>query len=51
MKSNRFFSVLSLLLAVPAAAAALYMGMTADSRPAKLLWSEPGARAAASALV
>ena len=51
MKSNRFFSVLSLLLAVPAAASALYMGMTADSRPAKLLWSEPGARAAASALV
>ena len=51
MKSNRIFSVLSLLLAVPAAAAALYMGMTADSRPAKLLWSEPGARAAASALV
>lgn len=51
MKSNRIFSVLSLLLAVPAAAAALYAGVTAASRPAKLLWSEPGARAAASALV
>lgn len=40
MKSNRIFSVLSLLLAIPAAAAALYGGMTAASRPAKLLWSE-----------
>ena len=39
MKSNRFFSVLSLLLAIPTAAAALYGGMTAASRPAKLLWS------------
>lgn len=51
MKSNRFLSILSLALAVPTAIAAVYMGFTAQYRPAKLLWSEPGAKATASALV
>ena len=51
MKSNRVFSIISLILAVPMAAAALYGGVTAQNRPAKLLWSEPGAKAAAAALV
>lgn len=51
MKSNRVLSIISLILAVPMAAAALYGGFTAQNRPAKLLWSEPGVKATAEALV